>query len=311
MKSEKRSSSYLGIIVFCALFLVFLIIDIAGNLFGSMESVGGVFKQFAYLGTAALGIILTGRAGGIDLSIGMQLSLVTIIIAFFAAQGSLFAGILVALAVCLAIGAVNGLLISFFKLPALFVTIITGVAARALGILVSGDSGVISMLNVSIMNDLVYFLIFIAALVAAFLLVFFTALGKPFAERTEPGKGERNLYLFTYIISAAFAFLAGLLMAYRLNTGIITAGAGMEVLFIFVLFLAGTSEYFDNRIAPVPVAVFGCFFLTLFMSSFNILQGSAGVVFLFQAVIAIAALFLDRVYRKNIFSFKAVSGTKS
>jgi ribose/xylose/arabinose/galactoside ABC-type transport system permease subunit len=98
----------------------------------------------AILGLAQLLVIVSGR-GGIDLSVGAMVSLVGMLFGFaYGLWGwALLPALLLALAAGVVLGAVNGLLIAYLRVPALIATLATYYAFSSLA-LISNDNAPIS-----------------------------------------------------------------------------------------------------------------------------------------------------------------------
>ncbi|MFL6222166.1 MAG: ABC transporter permease, partial [Actinomycetes bacterium] len=110
----------------------------------------------AILGLAQLLVIVSGR-GGIDLSVGAMVSLVGM--AFGFAYGEWGWSFLPALALALAagvvLGAVNGLLVAYLRVPALIATLATYYAYSSLA-LISNDNAPISTRPLQDLNSITH-----------------------------------------------------------------------------------------------------------------------------------------------------------
>lgn len=293
------AARYVGVIVFGALFLGIIVFGLVTTA-GSMIPVRfmNFFMTFMPICTAALGIIVVGRAGGFDLSIPGMMPLSAALIAVFAVQGMLGVGVIVALAACVAVGFINGVFSVLLKVPSVFVTLVT------LLLTTSAASWILGGRTVALYAESfpveIFILIFLIALVGSFLLIFFTKLGKPFPHRD----GQRRpvvLYILSYAFSAVMACLAGITLTLRLNAATPSLGGGYEYELLLFLFIAGSSTLYDNRVAPVLATVVACAMLSLWQMFLMIL----GLDSFFQTVgtliLLLLALALDRVYRRNIY----------
>src|SRR5260221_12641985 len=81
--------------------------------------------QAAVRAILAIGVLLVVISGGIDLSVGtsMSLSMVTMGMYVINGHGSLYVGMLIAMATGILVGLVNGTLIAFLQLPPFIVTL--------------------------------------------------------------------------------------------------------------------------------------------------------------------------------------------
>lgn len=303
-EAQKAGSNSVGIIIFLALFvMLFLFGTVSNEHFATAANFSNVFLSFSFYGTAAMGMIVTARAGGIDLSIPFQSILASVIIAAtYMATRSVSAGILLGLIVCVAIGFLNGRFITVFRVPAIFMTILTAVLCRWVFRFLS-DNVKLFLTDFQFMDYSAYIIIFILAAACAFLLIYFTKLGIPFAMRAAPGQKDKLLYDMSYAASSVFAFMGGIILFNRFQGEISSGAPGYEITFIFAFFLAGCSKWFDNRIAPVFIILFGCVFMSVFENLMNLLNIPTYHVFIIKMIFILAAFVFDRVYRRNLISF--------
>ena len=108
------------------LFCVMLVSWLFNPTFLSFENLMDVIKSNAVLGTCALGMLLIIITGGIDVSIGGQLALVTVLTGqFMNATGfdNLLVIYLMGIAIGGVVGATNGLMVSRLKLPPIIATL--------------------------------------------------------------------------------------------------------------------------------------------------------------------------------------------
>ena len=93
--------------------------------FMSFENIMDMLKSNTVLGITALGALIVINAGGIDVSVGALIAMVTVIIAKFmlGVSGSPVLVFAVGLASGTAVGAINGLFVAKFKIPSIIVTL--------------------------------------------------------------------------------------------------------------------------------------------------------------------------------------------
>ncbi|MEI6100949.1 MAG: hypothetical protein WCP73_03830 [Eubacteriales bacterium] len=303
-KQKSTKPNYTSIIIFGGLFLLFILIGCSKELrFASPEVFYIIFTQSLVTAAAALGIIITGRAGGIDFSIPNQMLLTGMIVAFTSSSsGSPVAGLLISLIVCIAFGFFNGTLVAFVKLPAIFTTLITAIVCYAITNAIANGNEYGSKGLEFINNDIVYLI----AAAAAFCIIFFTPLGIPFSKRTSPDGIPKKWMMLASVFCSIFAFTAGVILIRRINTAATGGFIGInDVNFsiLFAMFLAGTNKHFDNRIAPVPVTFLACFFLLFTNFFFDWEWLPVNTIYYFTLAYLIIAIVLDKYYSRNIFSF--------
>ena len=110
----------------------------------------------AILGLAQLLVIVSGR-GGIDLSVGAMVSLVGMVFGFAYGmwEWSFLPALLLALAAGVVLGAVNGVLVAYLRVPALIATLATYYVYSSLA-LISNDNAPISNKPLQDLNSITH-----------------------------------------------------------------------------------------------------------------------------------------------------------
>ena len=198
-------------------------------------------------------------AGGIDLSVGSVMGLTTVLASLTAVQraadnSTWLLMVLVALAVGVFAGLINGVIIAYGNVVAFIATLATLVAARGVAELISGRSTQIvinrDFLSVMRSNLLgVPLLIWIFALVAAagwFLLNRTTfgrrtvAIGGNLEAARLAGIKVRRHIVWLYVLSGLTAGIAGIMMMGRTTAGTSTHGLLYELDAIAAVVVGGT-----------------------------------------------------------------------
>ncbi len=296
--------------------LVFVIALFAGlrpRTFLTPDNFQIMLLQTAVVGTAALGMTLIIISGGIDLSIGSNIALCTVVIALLLQQGAppLLAA-LGGVAVGAACGALIGLLITRLNLTPFIVTLGMWGALRGLA------KGLASETMVSApgtwLNELlqslraanrwmlfppgVWLLLALTLLVAAMLR--YTRFGRHiFAigsnEQTARlcGVPVRRTKLLIYTIGLAFAGLAGVLQFSYLTVGDPTTAAGLELAVIAAVVIGGAS--LNGGEGSVFGSVIGALIMTVVANGCTKMNLANWVQEIVTGAIIIAAVVLDRL----------------
>jgi ribose/xylose/arabinose/galactoside ABC-type transport system permease subunit len=108
--------------------------------FGKPDNLRNVALAASFIGIIAAGMTFVIISGGIDLSVGSTYALATILSASLAQHGS-FVAVAGALAACGVVGLVQGMVVSYLRLPAFIVTLagLTGVRGLVLYITHEGN----------------------------------------------------------------------------------------------------------------------------------------------------------------------------
>jgi simple sugar transport system permease protein len=124
MKRFLRQNEFYLIIV---IVILSIIITSLNKEFFTFENLFDLLKSYSFLGILSVGILVVLIAGGIDISYTAIAQVVEYAMVVIIAQinGNMFEAFLVASVIGIAMGAFNGSLIHFFKIPAIITTIAT------------------------------------------------------------------------------------------------------------------------------------------------------------------------------------------
>ncbi|TNH04564.1 ABC transporter permease [Testudinibacter sp. TR-2022] len=119
-------------------FILMLIISgLLTDRFYSLENITNVLRQSVPLGIVSLGLLFVILTGGIDLSVGSIMALVSVVIALVIPDYGILGSMLIALFVGTIIGAAAGGLVSYFKVAPFVATLAMMTIARGLALIVS------------------------------------------------------------------------------------------------------------------------------------------------------------------------------
>jgi ribose/xylose/arabinose/galactoside ABC-type transport system permease subunit len=227
-----------------------------GGRFASVDNFLNILEASSFLGLVAVGMTFVIIGGGIDLSVGSLLALSAVLAAYGSQYGSVVA-VALPLAVCGAIGIVNGLLIARARMAAFIVTLATLLFARGLAFAVSNEGNTIfhvepglavsalgqgSLLGIRL-PVVIAAAVFLAGWVALTRSRYGTAVtaigGSEDAARLM-GLPIARVKMAMYLISGLLAGLAGLLVAARSSSGQSTIGVGLELQAIAAVVIGGT-----------------------------------------------------------------------
>jgi ribose transport system permease protein len=115
-------------------------LSLATDTFATQTNLFNVTRNFAFVGIIALGMTAVIITGGIDLSVGSVVCLAGIILGVVMNKGyPIWAGVGAALLTSLAVGAVNGVLIAYVRIPPFVVTLAMLAIARSLAMVASNN----------------------------------------------------------------------------------------------------------------------------------------------------------------------------
>lgn len=223
--------------------------------FLTSENLINIVRQNSMVGLVALGMTFVILTGGIDLSVGAVLAVAGVAAVYFARFGTV-AAVLAGVAAAAIIGLINGLLISKARIQPFITTLAMMIAARGLALAVTHENSIPLAAGESNLEWLgrgeigpvpVPVLILLLALGASWLVLHYTRFGRYVyavgdnldAARLLGLKVDRVL-IGTYVLSGAFAGVAGVLLASRLGAAQPVAGTGWELDAIAAVVVGGT-----------------------------------------------------------------------
>lgn len=255
----------------------------------------------------ALGAFIVLLTGGIDLSAGVSVTLGSIIIASLLSSGfSLPVALCVGLATIVAIGALNGILITVFRVPAFVATLATLSAVQGVSLLLATrgvyvltepflkwlGTGRLSGWPISIMAAT-------GVVVVAYILMHQTrfglrvyATGSDTAAAALANIATHHVLLLSYVAASCFTFMAAVMLIAR--TPIVTPNLGGQSLLLDAIaacVLGGTS-IFGGRGTVVGV-VAGSLIVSLFSNALRVVGIDPSSLDLMKGVLVISALVFD------------------
>ena len=290
--------------------------------FISPVNILNILQQVGVPGIIAVGMTLVMISGGIDLSVGMLASLVSIITAsgiskwHLGVPGSIAAGILVAVA----LETIMGFIISRTKVEPFIITLGGMITFQGIALLVSNSREVImngelnffkanliaGMKNPATHLNLViptYALIFFAIALLAALVLTLTKYGRRiYAVGTNPhaaylaGINVKNMRLSVYVIMGFLVGIGSVMLLSRINTGIITLGQGLEIDTIAMVVIGGTA--LRGGKGNIGGTLIGIFFLGSIGNAMNMLRLPSEVQFVAKGLVVIIAVSAGDVSSK-------------
>ena len=295
--------------------LLVLLVIVLGQLspiFFTLQNLLNTSRFFVEVGLIALGMTLIIITGGIDLSVGAALALVSVTVGMLAQAGvPLGVALLAGVAVGVAAGFFNGFMITRLDLHPLVVTLGTFALFRGLALGIS-EGGAVS----SFPAWFEYFGQFFLGPVPGQLLVFLLAIAvvwvvlsrTPFGRYVYAiGNNEeaarfsgvpvRRVKVALYTGTGALVSLAAIIYTSRVTTSRADSGLGLELDVISAVVLGGASIYGGS--GTIAGTVLGVVIIATLRNGLNL----AGVETTWQVfllgVLLIVAVFLNEFFRRR------------
>jgi ribose transport system permease protein len=245
----------------CGIYLILIALviffTIKTRAFLTPDNLFNVMRQVSMLGIAAVGMTVVLLLGGIDLSIGSQVTLVNIVTAWLMVKGGVHPALAVLISISMAtfFGFFNGWAVANLKMPAIIVTLGTmtmleGVAyIICKGVPIFGFPKSFRVLGQGYLGPVPAPVIIMAGvlLLGSFILNrtyfgrYFYAVGGNEEASKLSGINVKNVKYLAYTLSGLFAGIAGVVMLSRTNSGQPIAGKGFEFDVLTAVVLGGVS----------------------------------------------------------------------
>jgi|GEM_PF-1965913 len=255
----------------------------------------------------ALGGLIIARTGNIDFS----LPGIAIVTYFLLMQGFNGANFYLMLLVCVGgaflVGLVSGMFVTVGKVPAVFTGLVVLVLSLTyVSTILSGDSTLTAVPYNKFTKEYLTVALVILSVLAAFILIYLSRLGKPIYKRKGLTGKNKLLYVLSFALAYLLAVGAGAFASFFSTIPTDTASV-MFISFdyiigmLFIVSICGMSTLFDNRVMPVFLCILG--FLAWFgidiivtSSKFGLSENLAitGV----KVAFLVLALIGERVYTK-------------
>jgi ribose transport system permease protein len=238
--------------------VVFFAIVLQERGFLTADNFANIARQTAMVSIMAFGMTFVLSAGEIDLSIGSVVALSAMVVAILLRETNLVVAVLGALGVGLAIGLVNGLLVTRLRIPSFLVTL------GMLSIVVGVARITTNLEPVPVVDETFAFLFGSGSIgpvpvllvwTAAFLVIFHVVLRRtPFGRQVLATGGNRiaasysgintdRIKVAVLMMSAGTAAVAGMLYAGRLQGARYTLGEADLLTVIAATVIGGTSMF--------------------------------------------------------------------
>jgi ribose transport system permease protein len=260
------------------------------------------------LALAAAGGTLVVLTRGFDLSVAGVVSLTNVLVAVYGGDGPAGAmvGLLIAMAVGALVGAVNGILVAYWKLQSIALTLASMIVCSGAALLVlDAPGGEVSDFMVYDLTDQIAGVIPVALAIAVavyaiwFLLrrtdwgIGLYAIGADETAAVLAGVPVRRVKLLAYVLAGVCYGLAGFMLAALTATGTPNAGEPYLLLVFAAIALGGTS--FAGGRGGVAGSMFGALTLMLLQKVLFSTGVSSFYTGIFQGAVMIAAVVIAAI----------------
>jgi ribose transport system permease protein len=294
--------------------ILIIFLAIVSPQFFSVSNFSNIARQSSAMGILAIGQTLVIIMAGIDLSVGSIMALSGCLIAVSSTQWGVspFLAILLGVAGGVAVGMMNGAIITKAKIQDFIATLgaLTTIAGLALlvtnGLPISGiPKAVLSLGSGRIAGVPVELIVFLLVAFMGWIILNYTTLGRDtlaIGGNMEAARVSGIKVDFTKIIVYSFsgfcAAIASIVMIGRLNSANALMGGGMELLAIAAVVLGGTS--LAGGAGGIGGTIIGVFTMGILSNGLDLLNISAFWQKVILGLVIIGVVTLDTWRRRRV-----------
>jgi len=287
--------------------------------FLTMQNLTNVFVQNSYVIIAAVGLSFIMISGGMDLSIGYQMSLVGIV------TSTLMKNVGLPVAVCLIIGMALGILLGLFnglmaiilKVHPLIVTLGTMTIFQGISYIISNSKSILNLpksfkfigqgylfgfLPVSVILMILIVAIATIILDKTYVGRFIYALGSNEEAAHLAGIDVKKLKLFVFALCGFFVSIATIILFARTGSGASSTGPGTEFTCMTAAVLGGIS--FKGGEGKMWGVVVGVLILGILSNGMQLINMSTYVQYVVKGFVLLAAVGFDTYQRESAVTAK-------
>ncbi|MEV5025451.1 ABC transporter permease [Paenibacillus sp. LPE1-1-1.1] len=302
------------LLAFASLILLVVFFSVSSENFFRFDNLIGIMLSTAVIGVLALGSTFVIITGGIDLSVGTVMTFASVmtgvVITFwglsipFGIAGGILTG-----ALC---GFISGWLVAKMNIPPFIATLGMMMVTKGLSLVVSGtkpiyfnDTPAFSKIAMDTVFKVPYavFIFFGLAVIASIVLSktiigrYNFALGSNEEATRLSGVNVTFWKIVIYVITGAFAGIAGIMMASRLNSAQPALGSGYELEAIAAVVIGGTS--LSGGRGSILGTVIGALIMSVLTNGLRIMSVPQEWQVVIVGLVVIGAVYADILRRRK------------
>ena len=305
-ETASKYKSLIGLVLLCA------ITTFVTPSFLSLSNITNVFTQVSVNAIIAVGMTFVILTGGIDLSVGSTLAISGALSAsIIKSTGSVTLAIIVAALVGIAIGLVNGLLISKGKLQAFIATLATMTIFRGATLVftngtpisklpekfVNIGNGKIGFMPIPVIITVIVSIIAIYVLSQARFGRYLYALGGNEDSARLSGINTDKIKTLVYVVSGFASSIAGVIITSRIASASPNAGTSFELDAIAAVVIGGTS--LAGGEGKITGTLIGALIIGVLNNGLNLMNVSPFYQSIVKGLVILIAVLLDKKSRKK------------
>lgn len=301
------------LVLFIALIALCVIVSFLAPTFLSQRNIMNTLRQVSLTAICGFGLTLVILIGEIDLSVGSQQAVAGISsVLVLNTTGSIVLAVLAALLCGVAVGTINGLLVTKCKINSLIATLGTMAIWRGLSMIVTDAVSI--QAEVSAFQELATGYIGPvpnAVIIAAVLFVimyyvlnhttfgrYIYAIGGSSEASKLSGLPVDRIKNIVFVISSILTMLSGVLLASRMMSAQPIAGIGFEMIVVASVILGGVSM--AGGVGTITGALIGMLILGVLQNGLTLLNVSSFWQDVARGIVIIVAVYADSIRKERV-----------
>ena len=296
-----KYKSILALIILC------IIVSIISPTFLQVSNLRNLLTQVSVNAVISLGMTFVILTGGIDLSVGSIVAIAGAVSAVTIKNtGSISLGILAALLTGIAVGFINGIIVSKGRIQAFIATLATQTVFRGVTYVFTGGNPIsglgdsfIKLTNSRILGVPVPVIITIIVFaICAYVLTqtrygrYVYAVGGNEDSSRLSGINVNGVKNWVYIISGTTAAIAGIIVTSRIGSAAPTAGSGYELDAIAAIVIGGTNLVGGE--GTILGTIIGVLIIGVLNNGLNLMDVSAFYQTIVKGLVILLAVLIDK-----------------
>lgn len=300
--------------ILVALIVLFVALSIASDSFLSRNNMLNILRQISTNAIVSFGMTLVILIGGIDLSVGSVMALVSMMTCGMITNAGLpiWLAVIIGLLLGAFLGFINGGIIAKTTVPPFIVTLATMSMARGAAYLYTNgkpirvlDGGFNKIANTFIgpvAMPIVYMVVLLLVIMVILSMTKFGrriyAVGGNEQAAIFSGLPVERVKILVYVLSGTLAGIAGIVLSARMYTGQPATGEGSELIAIASVVLGGTR--FTGGVGSAGGTIIGCLLIGLINNGLNMLNVSSYVQTIIMGAVILLAVYFDSLRNDGV-----------
>lgn len=314
MKNKKIKEFIQDNVIALVLVFIFIFFSITSDKFLTTSNIFLVIRQVSVLGVVSLGAAIITLSGGLDISLGNQMTLDALVCTYCMVNlnMNMWISILIAILLGFLLGTVIGTIIIYFKINPFVATLAFGTVFSGISFGITGGyqirgfseefkfiaQGYIGQIPVPVILMLVILAIGAFVLNKTYIGRYIYSVGGNSEAARLSGINTTKVQTGAYIAGAVLAAIASVIMASRLNTVSTTAGDGYTFDAMTAIMLGGVSVRGGK--GKVSGILIGILIIGVLNNGLTLIGVESFIQNIIKGIIMLAAICFDSViYRQK------------